>query len=122
MSDDVKINGHTFCPTTVRWMPRQALDVQGDNRPIYSPIRSAELRWELNTYEDWASLQSLYDAIQSTGSAVVQLPGFPTATGTSMAYVEYSGAVIGEPQVGRFFAESYPESVVLVISNIVTGS
>lgn len=122
MSDNVKINGHTFCPTTVRWMPRQALDVQGDNRPIYSPIRSAELRWELNTYEDWASLQSLYDAIQSTGTAVVELPGFPTATGTAMDYVEYSGAVIGEPQVGRFFAESYPESVVLVISNIATDS
>lgn len=119
---DILINGNTFCPSTVRWMPRQVLDVQGDNRPIYSPVRAVELRWELTSYEEWASLQSLYDEVQSTGSHVVQLPAFPTQTGSALSYSEYSGTVLGEPQVGTFFAESYPESVVLIIGNIVVPS
>lgn len=117
---DVKIRGNTYCPTTVRWMPREAIDVQGDGRPIYGAVRQVQLRWELTSYEEWASLQRVYDDVRASGTAVVQLPGFPTTTGTSLSYVEYSGCVLGEPQIGNFFAESYPESIVLIISNIVT--
>lgn len=120
MTDNVKINGNTYCPTSVHWMPRQVLDVQGDARPLYGPVRSVELRWELTSYEEWASLQRLYDDVQSSGTATVMLPGFPTSTGSALAYSEYSGCVLGEPQIGQFFAESYPTSVVLVVANIVT--
>lgn len=118
---DILIEGRKFCPSAVRWLPREPLDIQGDARPIYSPIRAAELRWELTTYEEWASMQNLYDLVQSTGTVTVQLPGFPTVTGSALAYTEYSGCVLGEPQVGQFFAESYPESVVLIITNIITS-
>jgi hypothetical protein len=101
-------------------MPRPAIDIQGDSRPIYGPVRTVQLRWALTTYEEWASMQDLFDLVQSTGTVVVQLPAFPTITGSAMSYSEYSGCILGEPQVGQFFAESYPESVVLVITNIIT--
>lgn len=117
---DIKINGHKLCPTAVQWMPRSVLDVQGDNRPIYSPIHTVQLRWEFVNYEQWASAQDVFNLVQSTGTAVATLPGFPTATGSAMAYQDYSGCVLGEPQVGQFFAESYPESMILVVTNIVT--
>lgn len=117
---DILIEGNKFCPSRVRWMPREPIDIQGDNRPIYGGVRSVQLRWELTSYEEWAALQHNYDQVRASGTATVQLPGFPTSTGSAMAYNEYSGTVLGEPQVGPFFAESYPESVVIVISNIVT--
>lgn len=116
--DTYKINGNIILPpSTFRWIPQEPLDVQGDNRPIYSAIRGAELRWQLASYEDWALLQGMYNLIAATGSFVVQIPAFPTVTGSSYAMREYSGVHIAEPEIGPFFVE-YPSSVVLLIGNI----
>lgn len=120
MAGDVyRINGHQILtPTTFRWMPQQPLDVQGDNRPIYSGVRSVELRWQLASYSDWSDLQNLYDLIRSTGSAVVRIPAFPLSSGSAYAMGEYSGVHMAEPEIGPFFSE-YPTQVVLLIGNIV---
>jgi len=119
MADTYKINGNVILtPTTFRWMPQQPLDVQGDNRPIYSGVRSAELRWQLASYSDWADLQHMYDLIRSTGSAVVQIPAFPLSSGSAYAMREYSGVHIAEPETGAIFVE-YPTQVVLLVGNIV---
>jgi hypothetical protein len=116
---DYEINGNEILtPTTFRWIPRQPIDVQGDNRPIYSGVRGAELRWQLASYEDWAALQYQFDQVQSTGSATVRIPEYPTATGSAYAFREYSGVHLAEPSIGEFFVE-HPTSVVLILGNII---
>lgn len=116
--NDWTIDGHRILPpTTGQWLPRQPLDVAGDNRPIYPGVRTFELRWVLTSYADWANLQYQFDQIESSGEHVVTLPGYPSATGQSYAFREYSGCTMSEPAVGVFF-ETYPSDVVLLIGNI----
>ena len=118
MNNDYRINGLPILePTAARWNPRAALDVQGDNRAIYSEFREFQLEWALVQYEDWAALQVLFDAVEATGTSVVRLPAYPTATGIAFAFREYSGVMINEPTVDSFF-ETYPTRMVLLIRNI----
>lgn len=120
-SDNYIINGYVLpCPSMGRWLPRRPIDIQGDNRPIYGPMRSFELTWELQAYGDWEVLVAVFDQIQSTGKAVVELPAYPTATGVAFGFREYSGCTLGEPVIGGMFIQEYPENVALVIGNIRT--
>lgn len=125
MSDYV-INGREILPPTqFRWRERSVLDVAGDGRPIYSAIRSAELRWNFEFYEQYALLVATFGEMQSTGTAVVRLPAYPdylsypAATGAVYGFRQYSGCILGEPTQGPFF-EGFPSDIALVISNIVT--
>ena len=121
MPSDYIINGHRMpWPSIGRWLPRRPLDIQADNRPIYAPVRVFELTWEIFFYEDWEVLVGAFDAIQSTGTAVVELPAYPTATGTAFGFQEYSGTTLGEPVVGSMFNQQYPSDVSLIIANIRT--
>ena len=121
MPDDYIINGYVLpCPTSGRWLGRSVLDVQGDGRPIYAPVRAFEMRWELQTYGDWEVLVAAFNEFQSTGTPVVNLPAYPTITGTGYGFSEYSGVVIAEPAISDMFNQEYPTSVSLIISNIRT--
>jgi len=118
---DYIINGHEMpCPTTGRWVARRPIDIQGDGRPIYAPVRNFEMRWELQYYEDWEVLVASFDALQSTGTAVVELPAYPTATGVAFGFQEYSGCTLGEPTVTDMYIQEFPTNVALVIMNIRT--
>ncbi len=108
-----------YAPTSGRCLPRQVVDVQGDNRPIYSPVRAFEMRWQLVDYAEWANLQVAFNQIESSGSYAVRLPTFPTVTGSAYGFSEYSGTTMSEPQIGPFF-EQFPRQVVLIIGNIKT--
>ena len=116
---DYQINSNQILvPTQFRWMPRRALDVQGDNRPIYPAVRSAELKWRLMSNEEWSVLQDQFRSIEASGTSVIRVPEFPTATGQAYAFREYSGCTFAEPVIGPFF-EEHPKNVVLVIHNII---
>lgn len=118
--DNYQINNQPILePTAGRWMERRAIALAGDNRSVYAEPREFQLQWAIHDYEDWAALQVLFDAVESTGTSVVQLPALPTATGTPYAFREYSGVMIDEPKIGPFF-EEHPTSVVLIIRNIRT--
>jgi len=118
MADTYKISGHKILtPTGFRWQPRKPIDVQGDNRPIYGGVRSAELKWQLTSYSDWSDIQYMYNLVKASGSHVVEIPAFPTISGSSYAFREYSGVHLAEPVIGEFFCE-YPSTVVLLIGNI----
>lgn len=118
MQGNYRINGRQILePTAARWVPREALDIAGDNRTLYAEPRTFQLEWSLTQYEDWAALQVLFDAVESTGTSVVRIPAFPTATGIPYAFREYSGVLIDEPVVDPFF-ETYPTRMVLIIRNI----
>ena len=115
---DYRIDGTAiFSPTSGRWVPRRPVDVQGDNRPIYAGVRAFEIKWRLTANEDWADLQVFFNRIAATGTHVVRLPGFPTASQQAHAFREYSGVTLAEPQVGPYF-ETFPTNVTLIIGNI----
>ena len=119
-ANDWQINGHViFAPTAGRWIGQRPVDVQGDNRPIYSGVRAFELRWVLVSYAEWANFQVLFEAIQASGTVTARLPRFPTATGSTYGFAVYSGCTMAEPIIGAFF-EEHPTDVVLLIGNIVT--
>lgn len=124
--DFYEINGRRLLnPTAFRWLPRGVLDVQADNRPIYSAVRTAELRWVISYVDQFALLMATFRDLQSSGTAVVNVPAFPDyldypqATGTVYGFRKYSGCTLGEPVMGPFF-EGFPTDVALIIGNIVT--
>jgi hypothetical protein len=115
---DYRIDGTTiYTPTSGRWVSRRPVDVQGDNRPIYSGVRAFEIKWKLVANEDWADLQVFFNQVAATGTHVVRLPGFPTVSQQAHAFREYSGVTLAEPQVGPYF-ETFPRNVTLIIGNI----
>lgn len=117
---EYRINGnHILDPSTGQWLNRRAIDVQGDGRPIYAPVRAFELKWELTNYQDWADLQHFFRLIDASGTVTAHLPGFPLVSGSAFAFQEYSGCVMGEPTIGPFFAQQYPTDVSVLILNIV---
>jgi hypothetical protein len=117
---EYRINGREPpCPTTFRWLPRRVVDVQGDNRPIYAAPRQCEFRFDLVGYEDFSALQDFFFTIQSTGTAVINVPAYPYGTGIAYGYREYSGCTMAEPTMGPFF-EEHPVDAVLLITNVVT--
>lgn len=119
MTGQYRINDFIIpCPSEGRWQERRPIDVQGDMRPIYAPVRAYELTWELQTHQDWQVLVAAFEQLQSTGTAVVYLPAYPTTTGAAFGFQEYSGCLLGEPTVGGFFNQEYPSDVSLVIANI----
>jgi hypothetical protein len=112
-------------PTEGRWLSRSPIDVSGENRPLYGPVRMFELRWELSYYSQWALLQSIFNEVIATGTLTARLPTFPItpypgSTGAAYGFTEYSGCVLAEPSIGSFF-EGYPSDVTVLIGNIVTG-
>ena len=122
---DYRISGRPILePTTGRWLSRDVVDVQGDGRPIYGSTRAFEMRWQLESYEQWSLLVATFNELQSSGTTVARLPAYPTlpfpmATGSAFAFQEYSGVVLSEPSVGAFF-QDWPTDVTLLIANIVT--
>lgn len=125
--EQYQINGRNIItPTQFTWLSRPVVDQQGDNRPIYAPVRQAQLRWQLEFYEEASILLATFNEMQASGTAVVRIPAlpnftpYPAATGTPYQFREYSGCTLSEPQLGAFF-EGFPTEVLLVINNIFTG-
>lgn len=117
-NDDYTVNGIVLCPTESQWLPQRPLDIQGDGRPLYSGVQAMRLTWEFTSNEEWAKAQEAFKTTSVTGSAVVELPAFPTTNPQSYAFREYSGVVVGQPAVEEFFAE-HVSGMVLLITNIV---
>jgi hypothetical protein len=117
---DYKINNIEVCPTEFAWLPRRPIGVSPDGHFIYAGIRSAQMKWEYTTHEEWSNLQWVFDQIQSTGTTVVQIPAYPTGTNQPHSFREYSGVTVSEPAAGPQF-EGFPSNITLVITNINVG-
>ena len=113
-----KINGTqiTIQPTFGRWVPRDIIDTDGAGHPIYPARRDYELRWDLIDPLEGNQLQTFFNAVQNTGTAVVSLPKFGNS---SYVFYDYTGCVVREPDMGDYF-EQHITSVVLMITNIKT--
>lgn len=98
-------------PTEGRWLPRRTMGEDGNGRPIYSAVREFEMRWQLTDPAQVNTLQTYFNAVGATGTAVVDLPQYAAATYT---FFSYSGTVLHEPEFSPFFAESVKDVVLLV--------
>ena len=118
MANDFKINGTslTHQPTDHRWRERDLLGLTGDGKPLYPAFREYELEWDFLTATEFNELQTYFNSIGITGSAVVSLPQYASA---SYSFFPYTGCVIGEPSYDSYFEEYYG-GVRLLVSRIRT--
>ena len=111
-----KINGTelTLQPTAGRWLPRRTIGLDGNGHFIYSSVYDFEMTWGIAGQDEWEQILSLFDAIHITGSAVVELPEYGAST---YQFYAYSGCVVQEPQMSRYFDE-HPTKVKLLVNKI----
>jgi hypothetical protein len=116
MSGSFKLNGTEFLmqPTTHRWLPRPILGVDGNGHAIYPGVREFEMRFNLQSPNEYNQLLSWFRSQEITGSATLELPGFGF---DSYNFVPYSGCAVREPEMDVYFNENHSE-VVLLITNI----
>jgi len=103
-------------PSTGRWMPRDFLGFDGNGHPDYVGVREFEMTWELISLEDAQQLQTFFDSLGVTGTAIVDLPKYRTP----WTFTSYTGCTLSEPEMDVFF-EKHEVSVTLLIHRIVTG-
>jgi hypothetical protein len=103
-------------PTSGRWMPREAVGVDGNGHFIYPPYREFEITWGLVNPSDVNQLQTFFESIGNTGTAIVDLPRYAASTYT---FRSYTGCVLQEPTFDIYFTEHHT-NVTLLISKIKT--
>lgn len=112
------VNGTTLTlqPSKARWMQRDSIGTDGNNRPIYPAIREYELSWDLIPTSD---LKQIIDAslMSVTGTLVMDLPKWGD---TAYTFYSYSGTVMREPEVGEWFVDHVTD-VRVIIANIRTN-
>lgn len=104
-------------PSSGRWVARNLLGVDGAGHPVYSGVREFELSWEALYPSHANQLQTFFNTVVTTGTAVVGLPKYAQAT--YQLFYNYSGCTLREPEWGEFFAENYL-SAKMLITNIRT--
>lgn len=111
------INGtEVLQPTSGRWIPKSPIGIGGDGHAIYAGVREFEIRWQLTEPSDVYLLQTQFNAINNTGTAVVDLPRFAYS---SYEFYSYSGCVLREPEQNEYFNQ-YHTDITLLITNIRT--
>lgn len=113
-----KINGTAFViePSTFQWLNRDSHGEDGWGHPVYVAPREFELKWDWLSPTGVSQLQSFFNAIGSTGTAVIEIPKYASPT---YVFWEYSGCVLREPTWGNYFATNQL-NCTLLITNIRT--
>ena len=118
-SGSYAINGTnlTLQPTTGRWLPREARGVDGNGHAIYPGVREFEMTFILSDPSDYDQILTYYEATGNTGTVVIDLPQFGAA---SYVFYSYSGCVLREPEIGRYFS-TYHTDVIMLATKIRTA-
>ena len=101
-------------PTAGRWLPQTPVGITGDGHPIYPQVRAFQLSWGLMGISEFDNIRDYYKQTQITGSVVVALPDIDASTWT---FRNYSGCVLGEPEVGQYFSQ-WVTDVNMMVWNI----
>jgi hypothetical protein len=107
----------TLQPTTGKWKERTSYGVDGNGRPVYSSLRSFELKWDLISTSDAKQIIDSYTSTSITGTVVSCLPEWGNVEYT---FQNYSGTTLQEPQVSEYF-QGYVTSVSLLILHVRTN-
>jgi len=116
MSGTYKINGNEIDlqPTSGRWLPREVIAIDGNMQAIYPLYHEFECTWQVETPANFKELQDWFEGMSAIGNIVADLPEYGADT---YRFFSYSGCVIREPEMGRYFTEHHTE-VTLLISKI----
>jgi hypothetical protein len=98
------------------WSQRMSVGTDGDGRPVYPAYREFTITWELMHPADFQQIKNAYDAVANTGSVAFDLPEYGAADFT---FKTYSGCVIEEPAIGKYF-NGYIKGATLLIAKIRT--
>ena len=111
-----KIDGTelTLQPTSGRWLPRKVVGTDGNGHFIYTSVYEFEIIWGIANHSEWDQILDFFDAVNITGSVVVELPKYRSST---YQFYAYTGCVIQEPQMSRYFNE-HPTKVKLLVHKI----
>jgi hypothetical protein len=111
-----KINGVELStqPTSGNWLPRNVVGTDGNGHNVYPPNYQFEITWNLTYPSDFYQVLQMFDNLAITGSCVVDLPKYRSAT---YAFYSYTGCVVQEPEISPYFAENITD-VKLLITNI----
>lgn len=103
-------------PTTGRWIPRQAIGIDGNGYAVYPSVREFELKWQAVAPSDYNQIMTWFNSIGHTGTVVVDLPQFGAATYT---FFSYTGCILREPEANVYFSQ-HQTDILLLITNIKT--
>ena len=114
-----KINGTsiTLQPESGEWADRNQIGIDGNGHAIYPSLREFQMKWSFMSASEFNQLKGFFDAVGTTGSAVVSLPKYGD---TTYNFYDYSGCVLREPEAGEDF-EQYVSGVQLLVVKIYTG-
>ena len=117
VSGTYQINGVDLplAPSSGRWVSRDVQGFSGDGHPEYAGVREFEMRWELISADDAATLQGYFDAVSVTGTAVVTIPKYRQP----WQFQSYSGCTLSEPTSDDYF-QYHETNVTLLVHKIVT--
>lgn len=107
----------TLQPTSGKWKERSSYGIDGGGHPIYSSLRSFEMKWELISTSDAKQIIDVYNTTANTGTCVSCLPEWGNV---DYSFKNYSGTTLQDPEVGEYF-QGYIQSVSLLILNIRTN-
>jgi hypothetical protein len=113
-----KINGVAFViePSSFQWLDRSSHGEDGWGHPVYVAPREFELRWDYLSATGASQLQAFFNAIGSTGTAIVEIPKYANP---EYIFYAYTGCVIHEPAWGAYFVQNQLDCKLL-ITNIRT--
>jgi hypothetical protein len=107
----------TIPPSTGNWKERPNYGIDGGGHTIYSSVRDFEMKWDLISVANLATIIGIYNGVGNTGTAVSCLPEWGNA---NYLFKNYSGTVLQEPTVGEYFQE-FVQDVTLLILNVRTN-
>jgi len=118
ISGSYAINGTELLlqPTSGRWIDRTPLGFTGNGHPEYAGVREFEMRWQLSPMSDANQVYGLFQQLDVTGTAVMDLPKYKA---TPYQFYSYSGTTLSEPSSGEYF-ERHESEIVLIVYGIIT--
>ena len=101
-------------PTTGDWVLLDALDDDGNGRPIYSALMDFVMTWQLADTAMFNSILNQWSAASASGSVVAGLPKYGQST---YVFYSYSGTYPERPTIDAYF-EQYHTNIKMVIRNV----
>src|SRR5688500_10315800 len=86
----------TLQPTDGKWNEPQDYGFDGTGHPIYSQMRTFEMRWQLISPSELSQIITFFSQVQNTGTVAVDLPKWGDS---QYLFHRYSGCTLSEVRV-----------------------
>jgi len=101
-------------PMRGRWVPRNVVGTDGNNKKVYDPTYSYQLEWGPMSMHQYQQLCEEWEKISVTGTASIILPQVCQGVWTGTTY---TNVVFDEPETGYYW-EQHALRPKLLVRNI----